>query len=181
MTAMELSRRRFLLGAASLGSVPLLASCVGSGGGETGGGQASATITLQSSIQDTAPKAALEEIVAAYQGAGAPVTLNAVAEVVATTGPSAQRWVTEGREGGYLRYPTTVLGSLLDTGLGEERAGAQAGLEDVAAVRDRDLGAESAMMGVIGAVAARDDGGAEIDIGKPRRAGSGRRDRDRWR
>ncbi|QYN33170.1 ABC transporter substrate-binding protein [Pseudonocardia sp. DSM 110487] len=79
MTAMELSRRRFLLGAASLGSVPLLASCVGSGGGETGGGQASATITLQSSVQDTGPKAALEKIVAAYGGAGSPVTLNAVA------------------------------------------------------------------------------------------------------
>jgi multiple sugar transport system substrate-binding protein len=79
MTAMELSRRRFLLGAASLGSVPLLASCVGSGGGEIGGGQASATITLQSSVQDTGPKAALEKIVAAYGGAGSPVTMNSVA------------------------------------------------------------------------------------------------------
>ena len=79
MTAMELSRRRFLLGAASLGSVPLLASCVGSGGGETGAGQASATITLQSSVQDTGPKAALEKIVAAYGGAGSPVTMNSVA------------------------------------------------------------------------------------------------------
>jgi len=79
MAATELSRRRFLLGAASLGSVPLLASCVGSGVGERGGGQASATITLQSSIQDTAPKAALEEIVAAYTGPGSPVTLNSVA------------------------------------------------------------------------------------------------------
>jgi multiple sugar transport system substrate-binding protein len=79
MTAMGLSRRRFLLGAASLGSVPLLASCVGSGGGETGAGQASATITLQSSVQDTGPKAALEKIVAAYGGAGAPVTMNSVA------------------------------------------------------------------------------------------------------
>jgi multiple sugar transport system substrate-binding protein len=78
MAAMELSRRNFLLGAASLGSVPLLASCVGSGTGETGGGQASATITLQSSVQDR-PKAALEKIVGAYGGAGAPVTLNAVA------------------------------------------------------------------------------------------------------
>jgi multiple sugar transport system substrate-binding protein len=78
MTASALSRRRFLLGAASLGSVPLLASCVGSGGGG-GGGEASATITLQSSIQDEGPKAALEKIVAAYDGVGAPVTLNAVA------------------------------------------------------------------------------------------------------
>jgi multiple sugar transport system substrate-binding protein len=79
MTAMGLSRRRFLLGAASLGSVPLLTSCVGSGVGETGAGQASATVTLQSSIQDTGPKAAIEKIVAAYGGAGAPVTMNSVA------------------------------------------------------------------------------------------------------
>src|ERR687884_592503 len=79
MAATELSRRRFLLGASSLASVPLLASCVGSGGGGTGGGQASTTITLQSSIQDTAPKAALEQIVAAYKGPGSPVTLNSVA------------------------------------------------------------------------------------------------------
>jgi len=79
MAAMELSRRNFLLGAASLGSVPLVASCVGSGGGEAGGGQASATVTLQSSVQDTGPKAALEKIVGAYGGAGSPVTLNAVA------------------------------------------------------------------------------------------------------
>jgi multiple sugar transport system substrate-binding protein len=79
MTAKALSRRRFLLGAASLGSVPLLTSCVGAGGGETGAGQASATITLQSSVQDTGPKAALEKIVAAYTGAGSPVTMNSVA------------------------------------------------------------------------------------------------------
>jgi multiple sugar transport system substrate-binding protein len=79
MTAMGLSRRRFLLGAASLGSVPLLTSCVGSGVGETGAGQASATVTLQSSVQDTGPKAALEKIIAAYGGAGAPVTMNSVA------------------------------------------------------------------------------------------------------
>ena len=75
----SLSRRRFLAGAASLGSIPLLASCVGSGSGGGGGGEASATLTLQSSIQDAGPKAALEQIVAAYGGAGAPVTLNSVA------------------------------------------------------------------------------------------------------
>jgi ABC-type glycerol-3-phosphate transport system substrate-binding protein len=79
MTAPSLSRRRFLVGAASLGSIPLLSSCVGSGVGESSGGQASATITLQSSVQDTGPKAALEKIVAAYGGAGAPVTMNSVA------------------------------------------------------------------------------------------------------
>jgi multiple sugar transport system substrate-binding protein len=81
MNPSPLSRRRFLIGAASLGSVPLLSSCVGtgSGGGGGGGGAASATITLQSSVQDAGPKAALEQIVAAYEGAGAPVTLNSVA------------------------------------------------------------------------------------------------------
>jgi multiple sugar transport system substrate-binding protein len=79
MTAPSLSRRRFLVGAAGLGSIPLLSSCVGSGVGESAGGQASATITLQSSIQDTGPKAAIEKIVAAYGGAGSPVTMNSVA------------------------------------------------------------------------------------------------------
>ena len=79
MNPSPLSRRRFLLGAASLTSVPLLTSCVGSGSGGGGGGAASATITLQSSIQDAGPKAALEQLVAAYTGAGSPVTLNSVA------------------------------------------------------------------------------------------------------
>jgi multiple sugar transport system substrate-binding protein len=80
MNPSRLSRRQFLIGAASLSSVPLLTSCVGSGSGGGGGaGQASATVTLQSSIQDTGPKAALEKVVAAYDGAGAPVTMNSVA------------------------------------------------------------------------------------------------------
>lgn len=79
MNPSPLSRRRFLVGAASLSSVPLLSSCVGTGSGGGGGGTAAATITLQSSIQDAGPKAALERIVAAYEGAGAPVALNSVA------------------------------------------------------------------------------------------------------
>ena len=79
MNPSPLSRRRFLLGAASLTSVPLLTSCVGSGSGGGGVGEASATITMQSAIQDAGPKAALEKLVAAYGGAGAPVTLNSVA------------------------------------------------------------------------------------------------------
>jgi multiple sugar transport system substrate-binding protein len=78
MTTPPFSRRSFLLGAASLTAVPLLASCVGSGaGGGTGGGGGATTLTLQSSIQDTGPKAALEGLVAAYDGQ--PVTLNSVA------------------------------------------------------------------------------------------------------
>jgi multiple sugar transport system substrate-binding protein len=79
MNPSPLSRRRFLLGAASLTSVPLLTSCVGSGSGGGGGGEVSSTITLQSSVQDAGPKAALEQLVAAYGGAGAPVTMNSVA------------------------------------------------------------------------------------------------------
>ncbi|MHA6625936.1 ABC transporter substrate-binding protein [Pseudonocardia sichuanensis] len=79
MNPSPLSRRRFLLGAASLTSVPLLTSCVGSGSGGGGGGEVSATITLQSSVQDAGPKAALEQLVAAYAGLGAPVTMNSVA------------------------------------------------------------------------------------------------------
>ncbi|WP_232666320.1 ABC transporter substrate-binding protein [Pseudonocardia sp. TRM90224] len=72
-----LSRRRFLVGAASIGAVPLLASCVGSGSdaGTPAGG--ATTLTLQSSIQDTGPKAALQEVVAAYTGQ--QTTLNSVA------------------------------------------------------------------------------------------------------
>ncbi|TQM14454.1 ABC transporter substrate-binding protein [Pseudonocardia kunmingensis] len=79
MNPSPLSRRRFLLGAASLTSVPLLTSCVGSGSGGGGGGEVSSTITLQSSVQDAGPKAALEQLVAAYAGVGAPVTMNSVA------------------------------------------------------------------------------------------------------
>jgi multiple sugar transport system substrate-binding protein len=74
-----LSRRSFLLGAASLGTVPILAGCVGSGSGEgpgAGGGGAT-TLTLQSSIQDAGPKAALEQVVAGFPGP--QVTLNSVA------------------------------------------------------------------------------------------------------
>jgi multiple sugar transport system substrate-binding protein len=72
------SRRSFLLGAASLTTVPLLASCVGSGaGGGAGGGGGATTLTLQSWIQDAGPKAALESVVAAFDRQ--PVTLNSVA------------------------------------------------------------------------------------------------------
>jgi multiple sugar transport system substrate-binding protein len=78
MTQRSLSRRSFLLGAASLTTVPLLASCVGSGGGgAVGGGGGATTLTLQSWIQDAGPKAALESVVAAFDGP--PVTLNSVA------------------------------------------------------------------------------------------------------
>ncbi|MEJ3653651.1 ABC transporter substrate-binding protein [Actinomycetes bacterium KLBMP 9759] len=77
MSPTGMSRRRFLVGAASIGAVPLLASCVGSGSdaGTPAGG--ATTLTLQSSIQDTGPKAALEEVVAGYTAQ--QTTLNSVA------------------------------------------------------------------------------------------------------
>ncbi|MBE1878566.1 extracellular solute-binding protein [Myceligenerans sp. TRM 65318] len=62
----------------TVGAASLLAACVGTTSGGGGGGGASAgTVTLQNSIQDADPKAALEALVEAYQGAD--VTLNSVA------------------------------------------------------------------------------------------------------
>jgi multiple sugar transport system substrate-binding protein len=69
-----LSRRGFLAGAVGLAGAGLLASCAT--GGSTSGG-ATGTITLQSSLSDPAPKAALGKIVSAYQDG--KVTLNTVA------------------------------------------------------------------------------------------------------
>lgn len=78
MSESLLNRRRFLLGAASLGSVPLLAACVGTGAdGGAGAGGATSTLTLQSVIQDAGPKAALESVVAGFTGPA--TTLNSVA------------------------------------------------------------------------------------------------------
>lgn len=73
---MSVSRRRFLIGAAGLGALPLVASCVGTGADTVGGGGATA-LTLQSSIQDAGPKAALESVVGGFTGA--KTTLNSVA------------------------------------------------------------------------------------------------------
>ncbi|WP_154794996.1 ABC transporter substrate-binding protein [Occultella kanbiaonis] len=85
-TTSDYTRRGFLLGATALGTGGLLSACVGSGGGsggETSGsgdggasGDAGGPVTLQSSLSDPAPKAALELVIADYDG---DVTLNTVA------------------------------------------------------------------------------------------------------
>lgn len=83
MSSSSITRRGLLLGGVSLGVAGALSSCVGSGGGggdatgETGGSGGDGTVVLQSSIQDTDPKAALEAVVAGYTEAD--VTLNSVA------------------------------------------------------------------------------------------------------
>ncbi|MGN6327284.1 ABC transporter substrate-binding protein [Pseudolysinimonas sp.] len=69
-----LSRRGFLAGAVGLAGAGLLASCATGG---TSGGGATGTITLQSSLSDPAPKAALTQVVNAYKKG--KVTLNTVA------------------------------------------------------------------------------------------------------
>ncbi|WP_201308948.1 ABC transporter substrate-binding protein [Puerhibacterium puerhi] len=79
LTTTPVTRRQLLLGGATLGAAGLLSACVGSprqqgGSGASGG---TGTVTLQSSIQDADPKAALEALVAGYTGA--KVTLNSVA------------------------------------------------------------------------------------------------------
>lgn len=76
------SRRSLLLGGAALGGSLLLAGCVGgapstasSSGGAASGG--TAQLTLQSSLSDPKPKAALEQVMKAYTAN--PTTLNTVA------------------------------------------------------------------------------------------------------
>lgn len=89
MSTQPLTRRSLLLGTAGLGAAGLLSGCVGSGGGGeepttgTGTGSGSAPtgdpdgpVTLQNSQSDPAPKEAVEQIVADYDG---DVTLNTVA------------------------------------------------------------------------------------------------------
>lgn len=73
--------RRILLAGAGLGAVGGLAACMntsGGGGSSGGGGETgeAGEIVFQNSIQDTAPKAALEGLVAGYSE---PVTMNSVA------------------------------------------------------------------------------------------------------
>ncbi|HEY5223420.1 MAG TPA: ABC transporter substrate-binding protein [Microbacteriaceae bacterium] len=70
-----LSRRGFLAGTTVIGGAALLSACVGTGGA-AGGGGASGALTLQSSLSDPAPKAALASVVKSYKG---KVTLNTVA------------------------------------------------------------------------------------------------------
>ncbi len=59
----------------------------------------------------------------------------------------------------------------------QKGAGPHAGLEDIAPVGDGDFGAEGAVVRVFDAITAGYDGGAEIDIGKARRADACRRAR----
>lgn len=81
----NLTRRGFMIGAAALGAGGVLTGCLGSGGGgeatsgatsDGGSGGALGAVTLQNSQSDPAPKAALEAVVAAYDG---DVTMNTVA------------------------------------------------------------------------------------------------------
>ncbi|PUB27064.1 carbohydrate ABC transporter substrate-binding protein (CUT1 family) [Promicromonospora sp. AC04] len=73
-----LTRRELIAGGMTLGAASLLAACVGTTTGGGGGGAATTgAVTLQNSVQDAEPKAALEALVKAYQGD--EVTLNSVA------------------------------------------------------------------------------------------------------
>jgi multiple sugar transport system substrate-binding protein len=78
-TAGRLSRRRLLLGSAALGGSALLSGCVGSGStpSSSGQGSTSTTLTLQSSLSDPKPKAALEALMKTFTGP--QTTLNTVA------------------------------------------------------------------------------------------------------
>jgi multiple sugar transport system substrate-binding protein len=73
-TQTHVTRRTFLAGALAIGGVAALAGCVTGGGGSSSG---SGAITLQSSLSDPAPKAALTKLVGEYKGG--KVTLNTVA------------------------------------------------------------------------------------------------------
>jgi len=80
MSKGTITRRELLAGGMTLGAASLLAACVGTTSGGTGGGgggTSSGLITLQNSIQDADPKAALEALVKAYPGGD--VTMNSVA------------------------------------------------------------------------------------------------------
>jgi multiple sugar transport system substrate-binding protein len=59
-TQTHVTRRTFLAGALAIGGVAALAGCVTGGGGSSSG---SGAITLQSSLSDPAPKAALTKLV----------------------------------------------------------------------------------------------------------------------
>lgn len=76
---LQVTRRTFLAGALALGGAFALSGCVtgGSPGASGSGGAASGTLTLQSSLSDPAPKAALTAVMDAYTGG--KVTLNTVA------------------------------------------------------------------------------------------------------
>lgn len=75
-TVHNISRRRLFQGAAAVAGASLLSGCVSSGGA-TGGSSGTASLTLQSSLSDPDPKAAIEALVKGYTKT--PVTLNTVA------------------------------------------------------------------------------------------------------
>lgn len=78
MSKRTITRRELLAGGMTLGAASLLAACVGTtSGGGGGGGASTGAITLQNSIQDADPKAALEALVKAFPDG--EVTLNSVA------------------------------------------------------------------------------------------------------
>ena len=81
MSKRTITRRELMAGGMTLGAASLLAACVGTtspgGGGGGGGGASTGAVTLQNSIQDVDPKAALEALVEAFPGGD--VTMNSVA------------------------------------------------------------------------------------------------------
>lgn len=78
-SSVNLTRRGLFAGGAALGGSALLSGCLGaSGSPSTGGGSnANVSLTLQSSLSDPKPKAALEEVMKGYSKY--PTTLNTVA------------------------------------------------------------------------------------------------------
>ncbi|GAA1876731.1 ABC transporter substrate-binding protein [Asanoa iriomotensis] len=76
MVSVPLSRRGFLAGIGGVGMASLLGACA-TGSDDSSAGAASTTLTLQSSLSDPDPKAALTKVVEGYSKT--PVTLNTIA------------------------------------------------------------------------------------------------------
>jgi multiple sugar transport system substrate-binding protein len=77
MISAPLSRRGFLAGVGGLGLAGLLGACATGSDDSSGGGSASSTLTLQSSLSDADPKAALTKVVSGFTKD--KVTLNTIA------------------------------------------------------------------------------------------------------
>ncbi|HWJ51893.1 MAG TPA: hypothetical protein VNT24_00785, partial [Propionibacteriaceae bacterium] len=80
LPAATLTRRSLLLGGAALGGSFLLSGCIGGSptpAASSGASDTATTLTLQSSLSDAKPKAALESIVKGYTKY--PTTMNTVA------------------------------------------------------------------------------------------------------
>ena len=75
MISAPLSRRGFLAGIGGLGAAGLLGACAT--GSDSGSGSASSTLTVQSSLSDPDPKAAMTKVVEGYTKT--KVTLNTIA------------------------------------------------------------------------------------------------------